>query len=202
MERLTYEKIFERLVKASFNGNLQEEIEALEAEGDMYTKKYIYYALGRGDDDKVIFQVRQCDGSCPEKEHNCEVACLFNAVVRDAEGKVVIRDRNCIHCGRCIETCSLDALVDKKEFIPLVETLKAREIPVFAIVAPAIAGQFGDNVTMGQLRAAFKRLGFYGMVEVALSADILSLKEALEFDAHVQSDKDFFFNKLLLSCLG
>lgn len=197
MTKLTYEEIFGRLVKASYDGNLQEEIDQIESEGDQYTKQYIHYALGKGDPDKVVYQVKEtCDGNCSEEAHNCEAACLFNAIIRDMEGKVVIQDRNCTHCGHCIETCSLDTLVDKKEFIPLVDLLKSKEVPVFAIVAPAIIGQFGENVTMGQLRTAFKHLGFYGMVEVALFADILSLKEALEFDIHVHTDQDF----VLTSC--
>lgn len=196
MTKLTYEEIFGRLVKASYQGNLQAEIDSLESTGDEHTKQYIHYALGKGDPDKVVFQVKECDGGCTDEEHNCEAACLFDAIVRDMEGKVVIQDRNCTHCGHCIDTCSLDSLVDKKEFIPLVELLKSREVPVFAIVAPAIAGQFGPDISMGQLRAAFKHLGFYGMVEVALFADVLSLKEALEFDKHVQTDQDF----VLTSC--
>lgn len=196
MTKLTYEEIFGRLVKASYQGNLQEEIDSLESTGDEHTKQYIYYALGKGDPDKVVFQVKECDGGCTDEKHNCEAACLFDAIVRDMEGKVVIQDRSCTHCGHCIDTCSLDSLVDKKEFIPLIELLKSREVPVFAIVAPAIAGQFGPDISMGQLRAAFKHLGFYGMIEVALFADVLSLKEALEFDKHVQTDRDF----VLTSC--
>lgn len=196
MTKLTYEEIFGRLVKASYQGNLQAEIDELESTGDEHTKQYIHYALGKGDPNKVVFQVKECNSGCTEEEHNCEVACLFDAIVRDMEGKVVIQDRNCTHCGHCIETCSLDTLVDKKEFIPLVELLQSREVPVFAIVAPAIIGQFGPNVSMGQLRSAFKHLGFYGMIEVALFADILSLKEALEFDQHVLTDQDF----VLTSC--
>lgn len=196
MTKLTYDEIFGRLVKASYQGNLQAEIDALESTGDEHMKQYIHYALGKGDPNKVVFQVKECDGGCAEEEHNCEAACLFDAIVRDIEGKVVIQDRNCTHCGHCIETCSLDTLVDKKEFIPLVDLLRSREVPVFAIVAPAIIGQFGPNVSMGQLRAAFKHLGFYGMIEVALFADVLSLKEALEFDKHVLTDQDF----VLTSC--
>lgn len=197
MSHLTYEEIFGRLVRASYKGNLQEEIDSLKAAGDEHTEEYIKYALGKGDPDKVVFQVKSCakDG-CSEEEHNCEASCLFGAIVRDMEGKVVIQDWNCTHCGECINTCSLDTLVDKKEFIPLVELLQSKEVPVFAMVAPAIIGQFGANVTMGQLRAALKHLGFYGMIEVALFADVLSLKEALEFDKHVQTDKDF----VLTSC--
>ena len=51
-------------------------------------------------------------------------------------------------------------------------------------------------VTPGRLRSAFKALGFAGMVEVALFADILTLKEALDFDELVRSEEDF----LLTSC--
>lgn len=196
MSQMTYDEIFTRLVKASYQGNLEEEIQAIEAKGDETTKQYVYYALGNGDQDKVVFQVNDCKGTCSEEKNNCETACLFNAIVRDMEGKVVIQDKNCVHCGQCIDTCSLNTLVDKKEFIPLIDLLKNKETPVYAIVAPAIIGQFGDQVTMGQLRAAFKKLGFYGMVEVALFADILSLKEALEFDRTVHSNEDF----VLTSC--
>ena len=64
------------------------------------------------------------------------------------------------------------------------------------MIAPAFLGQFGKNITSGKLRAAFKTLGFYGMIEVALFADLLTLKEALEFDMHVKTKDDF----LLTSC--
>ncbi len=63
--------------------------------------------------------------------------------------------------------------------------------PVYMMVAPAFLGQFRRDVTPGKLRTAFKALGFTGMVEVALFADILTLKEALEFDRHVQQTGDY-----------
>lgn len=62
---------------------------------------------------------------------------------------------------------------------------------VYAIIAPAFTGQFGKNATPGRLRSAFKPLGFQGMVEAAVFADILTLKEALEFDTHVKKQGDF-----------
>ena len=43
---------------------------------------------------------------------------------------------------------------------------------------PAISGQFGPDVTIGKIRTALKHLGFTGM-EVAVFADILTMKEAL-----------------------
>ena len=70
--------------------------------------------------------------------------------------------------------------------MPLINILKETETPVFAAVAPSIAGQFGDDITLGQLRTAFRLLGFKDMVEVALFADILTIKEAFEFDRLVK----------------
>ena len=64
------------------------------------------------------------------------------------------------------------------------------------MIAPAFIGQFDRDITPGMLRSAFKKLGFAGMVEVALFADILTLKEALEFDKRVLKQEDF----LLTSC--
>lgn len=49
---------------------------------------------------------------------------------------------------------------------------------------------------MGQIRSGLKLLGFKDMVEVALFADILTIKEAYEFNRLVISKEDFF----LTSC--
>jgi iron only hydrogenase large subunit-like protein len=64
------------------------------------------------------------------------------------------------------------------------------------LIAPAFIGQFHKDVTPGKLRSAFKNLGFTGMLEVALFADILTLREAFEFNKKVKSEEDF----LLTSC--
>lgn len=77
-------------------------------------------------------------------------------------------------------------------------SVRERKGNAYALVAPAFFGQFGEMVTAGQLRSAFKALGFAGMVEVALFADILTLKEALEFDLHIKKEGDFSAYELLL----
>ena len=66
--------------------------------------------------------------------------------------------------------------------------LKDENTTVFAAVAPAIAGQFED-VTLGQLRTAFKLMGFADMIEVAMFADILTIREAFEFNRLVKKKK-------------
>ena len=108
----------------------------------------------------------------------------------------VIRNNKCISCGYCVSQCDFGALADKMEFIPLIDLLKENKAPVYAAVAPAIVGQFGEDVTMGKLRTALKALGFKDMVEVALFADILTIREALEFNNLVKTERDFF----LTSC--
>ena len=67
---------------------------------------------------------------------------------------------------------------------------------VIAAVAPAIMGQFGEDVTMDQLRAAFIKLGFTDMIEVAFAADMLTVKESVEFNKHVNSPNDL----MITSC--
>ena len=76
------------------------------------------------------------------------------------------------------------------------EVLLTREKQVYALIERALRGQFGEGVSAGAIGGAWKRAGFSGMVEVAVFADILTLKEALEFDRHVNRDTDF----LLTSC--
>ncbi|CCO07345.1 [Fe-Fe] hydrogenase large subunit C-terminal domain-containing protein [Desulforamulus hydrothermalis] len=194
MTKLTYDQIFKDLVKSAYDGKLDEGIAKLKKQGDGDVEKYIQYAVGGGDPDRVVYKVRDC--SCGCEDEGCQVSCLMGAIERDEQGHVVIRGSHCTDCGQCVEVCQHDCLVDRKEFIPLVEILKNRKVPVYAIIAPAFIGQFGEEVSPGQLRAALKRLGFYGMVEVALFADILTFREALEFDAHVQKSGDFVLTSM------
>lgn len=197
MANPNYDEIFKKLVKSGYRGDMPQEIERMRREGDQTTDRYILYATGGGDPKRVVFKVRECAGDCGGGEKTgCEASCLFGAIVRDMEGNVVVNQGNCSGCGNCVEVCREYSLVDKKEFVPFIELLRDRKVPVYAIIAPAFIGQFGPGVTPGKMRSAFKRLGFYGMVEVALFADILTLKEALEFDRHVTKDEDF----LLTSC--
>lgn len=117
-----------------------------------------------------------------------EISCLFDEIKYGNNGELIIP-------SKCSGNKSNDYDFDKS-MIPLFELLNKRENPVYAMIAPAFSGQFSSNVTSGKLRSAFKALGFYGMIEVALFADILTLKEALEFDRSIKTNDDF----ILTSC--
>ena len=94
-----------------------------------------------------------------------------------------------------VDVCDSNNFIDKIEFMPLFKILGEHH-KVIAAVAPSIVGQFGDNVTVGQLRTSLKALGFADMVEVAFFADMLTIKESAEFNRHIQESSDF----VLSSC--
>lgn len=129
-------------------------------------------------------------------DEKCKGICKHETAIYRRSVEPVIKNNKCISCGECIASCDFGALADKIEFIPLINLLKNENTKVFAAVAPAIVGQFGENITMGQLRTALKLMGFADMIEVALFADILTIKEAFEFNQLVKTEKDFF----LTSC--
>lgn len=98
----------------------------------------------------------------------------------------------CIGCGECIEECHLGAISDKIEFIPFIKLLQEKKYPVFAAIAPAYVGQFEKRITPGKIRTALKMMGFSDMIEVATFADILTIKEAYEYQHLMKDKKDYF----------
>ena len=135
-------------------------------------------------------------GPCECDESDCTGVCFYGAMSKDEDGNVVISEQDCVGCSDCIVHCKSGNLAEIKETVPVFEMLGKDDAPVYALIAPAYISQFSPEMTPGRLRSAFKRLGFDGMIEVALFADILTLKEALEFDKEVTREGDF----LLTSC--
>lgn len=141
--------------------------------------------------------IAKIDGPCQfcDKD-DCSEACKYEAQVYRRSKGPVIANNKCLSCGDCVVNCDFGALADKIEFLPLINLLKDQNTTVFAAVAPAIAGQFGDEVTLGQLRTALRLMGFTDVVEVAMFADILTIREAFAFNQLVKSKDDFY----LTSC--
>ncbi len=134
----------------------------------------------------LVLRQHACDCSDPA----CVSACIFQAMeVKD--GNVVINSQNCVGCAECIRACKDENLTFSKDTVTAIDLLKSSESPVYALMAPAFVGQFGDNSSPAKIRTALKQIGFSGMVEVATFADILTLKEALEFRANVHDPENF-----------
>lgn len=127
--------------------------------------------------------------SCAD-EKACENSCVFDAI-EEVNGEITINKDKCVGCGVCVDACKLERLAANKDVMPVLRAVRKEKKDVYALIAPAFTGQFSEKATPGRLRSAFKAIGFKGMVEVAVFADILTLKEALEFDRHVAGEKDF-----------
>ncbi|MCI9125357.1 MAG: iron hydrogenase [Eubacterium sp.] len=126
---------------------------------------------------------------CTCSEGNCVSACTFSAL-EIIDGKAVFHPENCTGCAKCIEACQNENLTFSHDSIRALELLKD-DAPVFAIMAPAFIGQFGEDATPPRIRTALKSIGFAGMIEAAAAADILTLKEALEFGHNIQQPGGF-----------
>ncbi|NLI21335.1 MAG: 4Fe-4S binding protein [Clostridiales bacterium] len=136
-----------------------------------------------------ILRIADCRDCGPDPA--CAAVCLLRAVKRGPDGNVHIDPTLCAGCASCVEACQSGALTASRDALPALSAIKHAKGPVYALIAPAFHGQFAADVTPGRLRNAFKSLGFQGMVEVALFADILTLKEALEFDRNILTEEDY-----------
>ena len=188
-----YTRIAEKLEIASLKGDLNNTCKRMREEGSPGDKKLLDVILHPENEPPVV-KSGTC-GCLPNEKSRCEAACLFEAIVRDENGNMIINS-NCTGCGECIDACPENALAGRKDSVAVLALLKDKKTPVYAMIAPAFSGQFSTDITSGKLRSAFKCLGFYGMIEVALFADIITLKEALEFDRVIKDDQDF----MLTSC--
>ncbi|MBB5335789.1 [Fe-Fe] hydrogenase large subunit C-terminal domain-containing protein [Pectinatus brassicae] len=118
-----------------------------------------------------------------------QLDCLFKPEKHLPEWKLnqlVNTDNTIIKTGKKIS----------KDSLAVLQSLSLhKEKTAFVLIAPAFLGQF-SSISPGMIRSAFKTIGFDGLLEVAVFADILTLKEALEFDHHIQTKQDF----MLTSC--
>jgi len=135
-----------------------------------------------------------CDGlpgHCPGKAF---IDCLFDNVRQNPAGAYEFQPLTA-RCRERIDPEAIKPVLASKDLMATLAKLRDAAAPVYAVVAPAFLSQFKD-IDDGQLRTIFKRLGFSGMVEVSLFADILTLKEALEFDMMIHDEGDY----MLTSC--
>ncbi len=129
----------------------------------------------------LVWKLKDCDCT----DGSCVSACTFSALeIKD--GQAVFHPENCTGCAKCIEACKNSHLTFSHDSIRALEMLKDNTAPVYALVAPAFIGQFGDQASPSRVRTALKSIGFTGMIEVAAFADLLTLKEALEFHHNME----------------
>ena len=127
----------------------------------------------------------KCTEACPynaiiKQERPCAKACGINAISTDKYGRAQINYAKCVSCGQCLVSCPFGAIVDKGQIYQTIMALKS-DTPVYAILAPAFAGQYGADMHEIKIRSAFEALGFSGVYEVAVGADMCTIEEAKDF---------------------
>ncbi len=142
----------------------------------------------------------RCHDACPysaiaDLMRPCKKSCPVGAISMDENNLVVIDEALCIRCGQCIKNCPFGAISDYSRMTEVIDILRGGDRPVYAMVAPAIEGQFGPNVTIGVLREAVKELGFTDLVEVSLGGDYVAYSEAAEWAEAFKEGK-----KMTTSC--
>ena len=146
-------------------------------------------------DQKACIKCGRCSKACPYHaitmiESPCQSVCGMDAIQKDANGRAVINQDKCVACGQCLVNCPFGAIVDKGQIYQVVRAMMEGE-KVIAIVAPAFIGQFGKNSTPEKFTAAMKELGFAGVVEVAVGADICTMEEAKDFLEKVPAEQPY-----------
>lgn len=129
-----------------------------------------------------------CAKVCPysaiaNNKRPCENACKVKAISMSKTKAASIDNSKCIACGACVYQCPFGAISDKSFILNVIDLIKKSEhntaYKVYAVVAPSISSQF-TYATLGQVVAGIKALGFHTVVEAALGADMVAMKEAKE----------------------
>lgn len=126
-----------------------------------------------------------CANACPyhaihHHKRPCAEACGMDAIGSDEHGRADINYEKCVSCGQCLVNCPFGAIADKSQLVQVIWSILGGE-EVIAAVAPAFVGQFGGKGNVGKLREAFRLLGFSGVEEVAIGADLCAVEEAEMF---------------------
>lgn len=180
----TFEDLYQALLKATIEDREDEYINSLD-EFDSHQLDCLLHPKKH----PLVWYTETCD--CKGDDRHCVKVCPFHAIHPDESGVINIDEDACSGCSYCIQECRAKKITSSKDVIPALQAIRSHKGLVYALIAPAFLGQFSDKVTPGRLRSAFKKIGFDGMLEVALFADILTLKEALEFNKNIQSEKDY-----------
>ena len=127
----------------------------------------------------------KCAEACPyhaiaDLIRPCKRSCPVGAISKDEQNIVKIDEEKCISCGSCVRDCPFGAISDRSFLLNVIDAIKS-EKEVYAIVAPAIEGQFGPNASIGKISSALIDLGFTGFYEASIGADLVADSESKEW---------------------
>ena len=141
----------------------------------------------------------KCAQACPynaiaDLMRPCKRSCPVDAISMDENNLVLIDEEKCISCGACIKNCPFGAISDRSFMVDVIRLIQSGA-EVYAMLAPAVEGQFGPQASIGILSEALKELGFAGTFEVSIGADLVATSEAEEWAEAYKEGK-----KMTTSC--
>ncbi len=103
-------------------------------------------------------------------------------------------ETSCVNCGQCIVACPVGALYERDDTDKVLDAIADPNKHVLICTAPSVRAQIGEcfgyepgTDCEGKMVAALKRLGFDGVYDMNLTADLTIMEEATEFLGRVKN---------------
>jgi len=140
---------------------------------------------------------RRCIAACS----NQQSVSVIDAVYRGFKTNIAcafghsLNEAPCVNCGQCIVVCPTGALYEKDDTKKVFDAIADPDKKVFVFAAPSIRVTIGEafdmppgSIVTGKLAAAMKRMGFDGVYDMVLTADLTIMEEAHEFLERVKNN--------------
>ena len=105
-----------------------------------------------------------------------------------------LADTSCINCGQCIVACPTGALTERDDTAKVFAALADPTKHTVICCAPSVRAQIGEcfgyapgTDCEGKMVAATKALGFEGVYDMNLTADLTIMEEATELISRIQN---------------
>ncbi len=110
--------------------------------------------------------------------YKCIRECPVKAI-RVENGHAMVVSDLCVLCGHCVEACPAGAKRVRDDLARAKQLLRLKD-RVIVSLAPSFASEFA-HISPARLVSAMRKLGFYGVSETAVGADLVSRRIAGDF---------------------